>query len=165
MPITAAQITSGAEIAGGIFQAVGQISEGQSIADAQNFNASIAQQEIEISKASRALERVREKKNISKTIGTQIALFAKAGVTLAGSPLDTIQQTAENLELDILIKDINAEIQQSRLQSEIAQRKAKAEAAKRESVTRAGTTLLSLAPTVGKLFATKPKKATKTEKE
>ncbi|KKL86659.1 hypothetical protein LCGC14_1942550, partial [marine sediment metagenome] len=118
----------------------------------------IAKQEILISRASRELERGREKKDIARIIGTQQALFTKAGVTLEGSPLDVIQQTAENLELDVLIGDINARIRESRLSSEVSQRRIAASAARSRGVSRAGATLLSTVAKTGKLFAPAPKK-------
>lgn len=148
-------ITAGAGITGGLFQVAGAIQEGQSIADAEDFNATIAQQEILISKATRQLERGREKEDIARFIGTQQALFAKSGVTLEGSPLDVIQQSAENLELDVLIGDINARIRESGLASEVSQRKIAARAAKSRGVSRAGATLLSTVEKTSKLFAKK----------
>lgn len=173
-----------AGLVGGGMQAYGQYQEGQAIGGAEEYNAaasetnallelknaSVARQEIGIIRAKRKLSIGREKKAARKVLSTQEAMFAKAGVALTGSPLDVMQESLENLELDIMIGDINAEIEASRLQSEVEHRKILAEQeritaeqhrvagreAKRAGKLRAGATLLTSAASFGsKMYAPK----------
>ena len=126
----------------GIFRATQQRREAGAQAQAEEFNIGVARQEQKISIASRKLEKVREKKRAVTFLSRQQALSAKSGVTLSGSPLDVMRDTAEELELDILIGDINASIEQSRLESEVGIRGIQAEEIRRAGKIRAGTTLL-----------------------
>ena len=127
----------------GIFKATQQRQEAEAQAQAEEFNIGVARQEQKISIASRKLEKVREQKAGRAFLSRQQALTAKSGVTLSGSPLDVMRDTAEELELDILIGDINASIEQSRLESEVGIRGIQAEEIRRAGKIRAGTTLLA----------------------
>jgi len=148
------------------------MAKGESEAQSQEFNIGVAQQEIAISKSKRSLESKREQKKIKSFVSSQCALFAKAGVTLSGSPLAVIEESIAEAEMDVLIGDINAEIEQSRLMSEIEQRQLKAEQSRafaeeegkqvvREMRARTATTLLTdvakSAVAIADLFPTKPK--------
>ncbi len=127
----------------GIFKATQQKKESEQQAQAEEFNIGVARQEQKISIASRKLEKTRERKRARTFLSRQQALTAKSGVTLSGSPLDVMRDTAEELELDILIGDINASIEQSRLESEVGTREIQADEIRRAGKIRAGTTLLS----------------------
>lgn len=47
-----------------------------------------------------------------KLKGTQLATYAKAGVTLEGTPLDVLSETARQVELDALMAKYQAQIQE-----------------------------------------------------
>lgn len=147
-----ALVLTGISLAGGILQSIGEFQEGEARAQAQEFNASIARNEIKIGQAARDLERKRERRKLENFLSTQQALFAKSGVKLEGSPIDVLEETATQGELDILIADINESINQSRLQSEIEQRGIAAGAARRTGRIRAGKTLLTTAVKTAGLF-------------
>ncbi len=140
-----------------IFQASGQKAEGEAEGQTQELNAQLARQDakltqadIKISVAKRGLERGRERTKLKRFVSSQDALFAKAGVTLSGSPIALIEETTAEGELDILIGDINARIQQTEIQrqsdsleTEALQREAAGDRARSTGRTRAGLTLLT----------------------
>lgn len=146
--------SAGVGLAGDIMQAEGQRQEAQAYAQAEQYNIAVAKQEIEVSRVARKLERRREKEAATRFTSTQQAMFAKAGVRLEGSPLDVMEESAKNMELDILINDINQSIDQSRLESEITLRDYQAREAIRAGKVRAGVTLLTGAARFGtKIFS------------
>ena len=138
----------------GITDIVGNIFEGQSAALTQETNAAIARSQQRILKARRKLQKSRDKKTARRFLGRQNALFAKAGVTLEGSPIDVIEDSARELEFDSIIKDINFNIESSRLESEIAQRGIAAKSARAGATRRAGVSLLE---TISDVFGKIPK--------
>ena len=148
---------------GSVVKAFGQNAEGQAEQQRQNLNAQLAEQDalltqadIKISKASRDLTRKRERRTLKRFVSTQNALFAKAGVTLSGSPIAVIEETIAEGELDIIINDINANLDQIELQRqadkygfEAGQSRAAGKSAASAGRTRAGLTLLSSAVKLG----------------
>ncbi len=145
-------------LGGGILQSIGQRQKAESEAQALEFNATLAEQDAIISKERREIERGPEEKRLKSFISTQRALFAKAGVTLSGSPITVLEETSAAGELDLIIGDINASIEQSRLQSEAEISKAEATSRRATGKTRAGLTLLTSglqAAEAGGLFAKK----------
>jgi len=140
-----------------IFQAIGQKKEGDAEGQTQELNAQLArgdaqitQADIKISQAKRNLERGREQTTLKRFVSTQDALYAKAGVTLSGSPIAVIEETTAEGELDIIINDINARMEQTELQRqadsleiEALQRETAADRARSTGRTRAGLTLLT----------------------
>lgn len=124
-------------------KAFGQFQEGKAQAQAQDFNIAAAKGDIAISEAARELEKEREEKRLSSFLSTQQANVAKAGVLLSGSPLAVLEDRASDAELDIIINDINASIEQSSLRNEISQREIAGAKARAAGAVRAGTTLLT----------------------
>jgi hypothetical protein len=152
---------SGMSLIGGIMQSRSQADQAQQQANAQRQAAAgnivIAQGEAKIIAASRQLSKSRERKALSQFISHQRVTFAKAGVTGEGSPIRVIEETLAAGELDIIIGDINASIQQDRLLSEINQHQvSSAEAGGIEAAgkTRAGLTLLTSISKFGSNFVT-----------
>ncbi len=132
----------------GITGIAGDLLSAETAALTQETNAAIARGQQRILRARRKLEKSRDKKRARQFLGRQNALFAKAGVTLEGSPIDVIEDSARELEFDSIIKDINANIENSRLESEIGQREFAASAARAGGIRRAGVSLLETAADV-----------------
>ena len=130
-------------LGGGILQSIGQRQEANAAAQALEFNATLAEQDAIISKEKRELERGPEEKRLKSYISTQRAIYAKAGVNLSGSPITVMEETSAAGELDLIIGDINASIEQSRLESEADISRAEAQSRRATGKTRAGLTLLS----------------------
>ena len=94
-----------------ISSAWGSYQEGQSAKEASDYNARIERQNAEMSASmveqSGALDASRQRRDVSKLIGTQKAGYAGAGVELSGSPLDAMINTAAEGEYDAQIMEYN----------------------------------------------------------
>lgn len=74
---------------------LGHLYEGQAQAEAANYNAQTALEEARIEEARRRAEGAR-------AMGTLRASISKAGVTMEGTPLSVITESAANAEIDAL---------------------------------------------------------------
>jgi len=105
-------LTIGATVIG----AVGQIQAGNAQADAQRYNARVAEMNAEMSRRRAkdaqergAREEQKKRQQIAALQGQQVAAMAANGVDLSfGSPLDTVVDTAMLGELDALTIRKNA---------------------------------------------------------
>lgn len=98
-------------ILGSGVSAWGAIQEGKQQQQANEYNAELTLQAGEIDVAN--LEK--EEENLSST---QKAAYAKAGVTLSGSPLEVMLQSATNFEMDKATAKYNAESKANMLRYE-----------------------------------------------
>ena len=89
---------------GDILSGIGGYMQGQETASADEYNASLALIQGQFENQQLGLEE-------SQTLGTQKAMYAKAGVELSGSVLDTALQTATNFEYDKQVVDFNSQSQ------------------------------------------------------
>ncbi len=94
-PITLAAIAAVTQLAGGVFQARGAQAEADAVASAAEYNQALALQE------GRAEER-RRRRVARRELSSQRVAYAKAGVTLEGSPLQRLGQNAAEFEVDAL---------------------------------------------------------------
>ena len=167
-PATLATLQLGA----GIFQSISQIQEGETRAQEQEFaagadlfNADIARQEAKLAQARAKLEIGRKRQAREAIISDQQVLFAVSGVRIdVGTPLVVMQDTFEELELDILITQFNADVESQFSESEARQSEIRAEqrrgVAAQERIAgrmRAGKTLLSAGSTLAQKFPTTTK--------
>ncbi|MBU4233891.1 MAG: hypothetical protein L6277_10465 [Desulfobacterales bacterium] len=135
MPITAttaAVVTAVAAVAGTAMSVISSIKQGQAqkaAADAQaqgyaaqseasRRNADTARQNAEYIKQAGALEEQKQREKGRRLLGTQKALYGKAGVTNEGTPLEVMAETAGDLERDALTTRWNYMIQSQRALSE-----------------------------------------------
>jgi hypothetical protein len=89
-------------IAGGsILSAFGDILSGDESQQADDYNASLALEQGQFEVQNTDLQE-------ASTLSTQEAMFAKAGVTMSGSPLDTALNTASNFEMTKQVETYNA---------------------------------------------------------
>lgn len=162
-PAVFATLQAGASI----FQSIGQIQEGETRAQEQEFaaasdlfNVDISRQEARLAQARAKIEIGRKRKAQKALISEQQVLFAVSGVRIdEGSPIIILQDTLEETELDILLLQFNADVESQFLESEARQLKIRAEqrrgVAAQERVAgriRAGKTLLSAGATFAQKF-------------
>ena len=89
-------------IAGGsILSAFGDIISGDESQQADDYNASLALEQGQFEVQNTDLQE-------ASTLSTQEAMFAKAGVTMSGSPLDTALNTASQFEMSKQVETYNA---------------------------------------------------------
>lgn len=122
-------VATGLKGLGSVFSAFGFLQQGKQIAGADEYNAQLAIQsgEIQIQDLDTAGEMV---------MSTQKAMYSKAGVALTGSPLDTMLESATNVERDKQIVNYN-------VQSKVNMLRYQGDVAKYESKMKAGSALLS----------------------
>lgn len=132
--------------------AAGQITEGYQQAQAAEYNAAVARQKAQAARKAGKLEADRIRKQRERLTGRQKALYAKAGVTFSGSPMEVMIDSATNYEMDALITEYNYEVEarQSESQAQISNWRAKTY--RSNSWKRAGATLLQGASSSSGLF-------------
>lgn len=128
-PFIALAVVAGLKIGGAVLQGKAARDQADAIAEAAEFNALQAEQEG-------LVEEGRLRRLARRKLSTQRVLFAKAGVTLEGSPLFFLAQNAAELELDAANARISAR-NSARLDRE------RAEVALDAGRTAAGAALLS----------------------
>lgn len=109
--------------------AFGQLMMGEEMSDAYQYNAQLALEQGKLREED--IDTAEE-----ATLGTQHAMYAKAGVTMSGSPLDVALNTATGFEMDKQIVRYNTE---SRANMDNYQ----AKVAQSQSKIKAGESLLS----------------------
>ena len=85
-----------------ILSGIGKYMQGQESAKAYKYNAGIALQQGQFQVEQIGKEEV-------STLSTQKAMYAKAGVEMSGSPIDTALNTATNFEYSKQIATYNAQ--------------------------------------------------------
>jgi len=159
-PVSLGLLTMG--VVGAGISAYGAYSEGQDAAEASRYNAEISRQEATLAEASGALDASRQRKQVSRLIGTQKAGYAGAGVELTGSPLDVMINTANEGELDAQIIEYNAKVRSMGAMSQANYDEKLAGIYERSGVFKAGSTLLTSASNIGtNYFGVGYKKPTK----
>jgi len=137
-------------MAGTAVKGVGQLINAKQEVDTGEFNAQVFQQKAEAQRESQVLLE-QQKRRIAKSVtGTQVALYAKSGIKMSGSPLDVIADSLANANFDIAIDKYNSEVAARGFETE--GELAKREAAQRANISRAsaGGTFLSLAADIAR---------------
>jgi hypothetical protein len=99
-------------------QAAGAQQQAKSQAKAAEYNASVARQEAQAIRTQADYSIYQQRKKKLALTATQTALYSKAGVLLEGSPLDVINDSAANAEMDIMITDYNAKVGMAQQESQ-----------------------------------------------
>lgn len=101
-------IAAGAAIIGGVVGAIGAVKEGEAKAAAANTNANIAGYNRDVSLRNRGIalsqsdaDSVDAQRELTRNLSTIRASYGANGLALEGSPLDVINDTANEKSLDI----------------------------------------------------------------
>lgn len=129
--------------AGSLMDAGGGLMASAGKARAYETNAGIARQEADLIRQRAGLDIARKQKQAKRFMGRQVASISKAGVLLEGSPLDVIQDSAAEAEMDIMITDYNARLAVQAKMSEADQLKRAAKSERISGYVQAGSTLLT----------------------
>jgi len=105
-------------VGGTVLSAVGQLQQAHAASQAAAYNAQIAEMEAKAIKVSGEREAERLKREKRLMTGKQKALYAKAGVRLAGSPFEVLSDTATQYELDIQAQRYTTQIGITKAQTE-----------------------------------------------
>lgn len=105
---------------GDIMQGFGSMMQGEEMQGAYEYNAAILDQEAQIvmNALPLAIEDIEGAKG--DLLSTQKEMYAKAGVTMSGSPTDVALDTATQFDFDKIVTTYNAKVKAQRLHSEAA---------------------------------------------
>ncbi|MGB8276097.1 MAG: hypothetical protein WCF16_12610 [Alphaproteobacteria bacterium] len=82
--------------------ALSSIQQGQAAASASEYNARVAQQNAELARRKAVADEQLARQRAIRILGQGRADVAKSGITLSGSALDVLSDSAANSELDAL---------------------------------------------------------------
>lgn len=93
-------IAAAASAIGTVVSVFGAISQGQQAADAARYDAQVAERNAVIARQQAAADAQAQQRDARRRIGAARAAYGSAGVDLEGSPLDALEESAANAELD-----------------------------------------------------------------
>lgn len=129
--------------AGAITQGVGAIRESRGEAQAAEFNADVAGQNAILARQQAAEEERRVRIQSRKSLGEARAGYGASGVTLEGSPLDVLEESAANAELDALTVRHQGRVKEASFRSQESLYRAQAKSARVGGYLSAASALLS----------------------
>lgn len=97
-------------IGGGLLSAYGENEKGQANAAAMEYNAKIADENATIAHTEGIENERRVRVQGRKELGSIRAGYGAAGVTMEGSAMDVLQESAANAELDALTTRYNSDM-------------------------------------------------------
>jgi hypothetical protein len=102
-PMTGMMIMSmGMQMAGGVMEGYGNLQSLNAQAEAYKYNANMAHQNAVLAKQQSVEDARRLEIQGQKALGSIRAATGASGVQMEGSPLDVLEQSARNVELDRL---------------------------------------------------------------
>jgi len=132
-----------ATVAGTTMSAMSQIQQGKSTKQWSEYNAAIAERDALAAQQSAEYDAGEKRKETERLLGRQRALYGKAGVTLEGSPLLLMEETASQGELDALMIEREGKLKAGNYQSEAALSRMKGSSAQKAGYYGAGSSLLT----------------------
>jgi len=132
-----------ASLAGTAVSVVSQAQQGKEQQKWAEYNAAVAERDAQAAKQNAEYEAGIKRKATEKLLGRQRALYGKAGVTLEGSPLLLMSETATEGEMDALMIERGGTLQAQRYQTEATLSRMKGASAKKAGYYGAGSTLLT----------------------
>lgn len=129
-------------VASTAFSVYGAIQSANAEASAAKYNAKVADQNANIARQQAAADEDRQRRIAAKTMGGIRANYGASGVTLEGSPLDVIEESAANAKLDELNIRYNGELQAMGFQNTANLDRSRAANAKTSGYLTAGSALL-----------------------
>lgn len=125
------------------YSAYAQYQAGDFAADIAEYNASLLREQARVSRETAKYEEVRLRKTVGRVKARQRALYAKAGVTFEGSPLEVMVETAGEAEMDALMIRYMGETRAKGMEMEAVSARWSGELQKLTSRIAAGRTILS----------------------
>lgn len=149
MAAAVAFISANAATIGTALSVVGALSQGQQANNAAKYNAAVARNNAIASRQQAAAEAAAQNRKARLTIGAMRAGYGASGVGMEGSPLDILEQSAANAELDRQNILYSGETQARGYDSTAGMELMSGKNAVRGSIISAGTSLLSGAAKAG----------------
>ena len=121
----------------------GQYQQAQAQKQAAEYNARVAEMQAEAARRQGVLEQYKIKRAKRRMLGTQRALYAKAGLSLEGTPLEVLADTAAQYDLDLATSKYNTQIGVGRALYEASYQRYAGKQAYRAGLMGMGKTLLT----------------------
>lgn len=147
-----------ASVAGTALSVYSQVQQSKEQKKWSEYNAAVAERDATAAQQTAEHEAGEKRKETQRLLGRQRALYGKAGVTLEGSPLLMMEETASEGEIDALMIEREGKLLAGRYQSEAALSRMKGSAAQRAGYYGAGSSLLTGAGSAMSAYGTKVKK-------
>lgn len=122
--------------------AVGSIRQAQATAAAANYNAQVADRNATVARQQAAADEVRQRSVNSRRLGSIRAAYGASGVTMEGTPLEVLEDSAAQAELDALTIRYKGELAAIGANDEATLQRSRAKNARAEGNISAAGTLL-----------------------
>ena len=129
-------------IIGMAFSAIGALSSGAAQNRAANYNAAAAERNATVSRQAAAADAALIGRRSRQQIGAARAAYGAAGVAIEGSPLDVLEQSAAEAEMDKLNISYKGELQAMGYDDTAALSKSRAQDATTAGIFGAGKAVL-----------------------
>lgn len=143
-------------IAMAVVSAVGAVAQAQSAKSAANYNAQIADRNALVTRQQAESNEAAQRRNTYRAMGRIRAGYAGAGVTPEGSPLEVLEDSAAEAELDALNIRYRGEIGATGYEDEGKLQRSRASSAMATGALNAGSALLSGAGSYYKSYGSSP---------
>lgn len=129
-------------VAGTAMSALGAMSSAQAQSNAAKYNAQLAERNAQISRQQAAAQEERQRRQAYLQRGAARAAYGAAGVDLEGSPLDILEQSALQAELDAQTIRWKGEVGAGGYEGEAGLNRARASSAMTSGYMGAGSAIL-----------------------
>lgn len=133
--------TSGAMLIGAGISAGGQISQGMQAKDAAKYNAAVASQNAEATRQQGDIAVAALRRQQAMKLGSMTASYGASGVSMEGSPMDVLGQSAAMMALDRLTTKYNYDLKALGYDAQVSQQEAQGSNALTSSLFSAAGTL------------------------
>lgn len=140
---------------GTILKTMGAIHQGKAEQAAADYNAQLADRNALITTQQTEAAKLQQKRDSAKHIGGMRAAYSASGVSLEGSALDVLEESASQAELDYQNIGYQGELKRMGFESEAAMERMRGKNAVRAGYLKASSILLS---DMGSAFAGAPKR-------
>lgn len=125
--------------------AVGQIRQAQATSAAANYTAQVADRNALVARQQSEADAHRQRAVSARRLGSIRAAYGASGVTMEGTPLDLLEDSAAQAELDAITTRYKGEVAAIGYEGEAQLARFRAKQARREGNLSAATTLLGAA--------------------
>ncbi len=141
-------ISTVATVAGALMSAKGSSEQASASSNVANYNAAVATRDAAAARDQAARDADLQRRQAAKQIGAARAAYGASGVTLEGTPLDVLEESAANAKIDELNVLYKGEMRAMGFDSTAALDTYRGQTALREGEYRSASSLLTGAGTL-----------------
>lgn len=131
--------------------AVGAIQQGRAASAAANYNASVSERNAQIEEMQAAEDAERSRRATRRRLGAMRAAYGASGVALEGSPMDVLEDSYAEGELDALTIQYQGRMAAMNSRENARLERMRGRASKTAGYLKAGTSLLTGAANVASM--------------